>query len=87
MCTELYRGQALQQASTPALIPHEVIVPQSLSFSNHLNNEQLALWLQNHPRLIGNDITFVINHQATEIQVPSFFPPGMLPTGMTHTFI
>ena len=61
MCTELYRGQALQQASTPALIPHEVIVPQSLSFSNHLNNEQLALWLQNHPRLIGNDYQEDIN--------------------------
>ena len=55
---ELSRGQ---QTSTPALISEENIVPQPLSFSKHLNNEQLALWLQNHPNMAGTDYRDDIN--------------------------
>ena len=51
----LSRGQSLQQTSTPALIQQEITVPQLPSFSKHLNDEQLALWLQNHPSLAGTD--------------------------------
>ena len=29
--------------------------PQPLIFSKGMNNEQLALWLTNHPSLIGTD--------------------------------
>ena len=58
--TEWSRGQGLQQASTPALSSGEIIVPQSLSFLRHLNEEQLALWLQNHPD-VGPDYQDDIN--------------------------
>lgn len=60
-CIELSRRQGLQQASTPVLIPQEIIVPQLSPFSKHLNNEQLSLWLQNHPSLIGTDYREDIN--------------------------
>ena len=58
---ELSRGQRLWQTSTPAVIPQDIIVPQPSSFSKHLNNEQLALWLQSHPRLTDTDYRQDIN--------------------------
>ena len=51
----------MQQTSTSALIPQEIIIPQPSSFSKHLNNEQLALWLLNHPNLAGTDYEDDIN--------------------------
>ena len=35
--------------------PQVEIHPQPRTFSKDMNNEQLALWLSNHPDLVGTD--------------------------------
>ena len=35
--------------------PQVRIHPQPHTFSKDMNNEQLALWLSNHPDLVGTD--------------------------------
>ena len=35
--------------------PQVRIHPQPRTFSKDMNNEQLALWLSNHPDLVGTD--------------------------------
>ena len=44
------------QPQTPAAVQPQVDVgPQPLTFSKDMSNEQLALWLSNHPNLTGTD--------------------------------
>ena len=54
ICAELSRRQILQQ-STQELIQQETVIPQPMNFSRDMSNEQLALWLRNHPNLSGTD--------------------------------
>ena len=46
----------MQQPQPPAVVqPRVVVHPQPLTFSEDMSNEQLALWLSNHPKLVGTD--------------------------------
>ena len=43
------------QASAVAAQPQVDTCAQPLTFSEDMSNEQLALWLSNHPKLKGTD--------------------------------
>ena len=46
----------MQQPQAPAAVQPQVdVCPQPLTFSKDMSNEQLALWLSNHPDLTGTD--------------------------------
>ena len=46
----------MRQPQAPAAVQPQVDVgPQPLTFSKDMSNEQLALWLSNHPNLTGTD--------------------------------
>ena len=49
-------SDAVQQLqSLPTVQPQVDVHPQPLTFSKDMSNEQLALWLRNHPSLTGTD--------------------------------
>jgi hypothetical protein len=53
MYTDYPDGAGVQQPQSP---PAELdALSQSLTFSKDMSNEQLALWLRNHPSLSGTD--------------------------------
>ena len=41
--------------TSPTAQPEEDVQPQHSNFSKDMNNEQLAVWLTNHPSLTGTD--------------------------------
>ena len=54
-CTD-HASDAMQQPQHPATVQPQVDEhPQSSNFSKDMSNEQLALWLRNHPNLTGTD--------------------------------
>ena len=47
---------AMQQSQTSLTAqPEKAVQPQHSYFSKDMNNEQLAVWLTNHPSLTGTD--------------------------------
>ena len=55
MHTDLTRD-AMQQPQSPSTVqPQMDIHPQTSTFSEDMSNEQLAVWLRNHPRLTGTN--------------------------------
>ena len=44
-----------QPLSSPTIQPRVDVRPQPLTFSKEMSNEQLALWLRDHPSLTGTD--------------------------------
>ena len=49
-------SEATRQPQSPVTVQWQVDVhPQPLTFSEDMSNEQLALWLSNHPKLRGTD--------------------------------
>ena len=55
--TTAYSSGTVQQPQAPAVAaqPQVDTCPQPLTFSEDMSNEQLALWLSNHPKLKGTD--------------------------------
>jgi hypothetical protein len=49
-------GASIEQPQSPPTVQTPMNVrSQLLTFSKDMNNEQLALWLRNHPSLSGTD--------------------------------
>ena len=49
-------SDTVQQPQSPRSVQPRVDVhPQPLTFSKDMSNEQLALWLRDHPSLTGTD--------------------------------
>ena len=49
-------SDGVQQPQSPPMVqPQMDIHPQTLTFSEDMSNEQLAVWLKNHPRLTGTN--------------------------------
>ena len=56
MVTDYPSGASVQQPQSPPTVQRRVdICLQSLTFSKDMSNEQLALWLRNHPSLSGTN--------------------------------
>ena len=56
MQTDYPSGASMQQPQSPPTVQTPVdVCLQSLTFSKDMSNEQLALWLKNHPSLRGAD--------------------------------
>ena len=56
MHTDCPSGASVQQPQSPPTVQTPVEVSsQSLTFSKDMSNEQLALWLRNHPSLSGTN--------------------------------
>ena len=54
MHTDYPSGASVQQPQSPPTVQTRVDTrSQSLTFSKDMSNEQLALWLRNHPSLSG----------------------------------
>ena len=53
MHTDYPSGASVQQPQSPPAVQTRVDV--HLLFSKDMSNEQLALWLRNHPSLSGTD--------------------------------
>ena len=53
MLTDYPSGSSVQQPQSLPTI--QSVCSQQLTFSKDMNNEQLALWLRNHPSLSGTD--------------------------------
>ena len=56
MLTDYPSGASMQQPqSLPTVQTQLSVRSQPLTFSKDMNNEQLAIWLRNHPNLSGTD--------------------------------
>ena len=56
MHTDYPRGSSVQQLQSPHTFqPRLDVRSQPLTFSKDMSNEQLALWLRNHPSLSETD--------------------------------
>ena len=56
MHTDYSSDASVQQPQSLPSVQLQVDVhPQPLTFSMEMSNEQLALWLRNHPSLTGTD--------------------------------
>ena len=55
MYTDPTSDVLLQSQSPPTVQPQVDAQPQSSVFSKDMSNEQLAIWLRNHPSLTGTN--------------------------------
>ena len=55
MHTDPTSDALLQSQSPPTVQPQVDVQPQSSVFSKDMSNEQLAVWLRNHPSLTGTN--------------------------------